>query len=1001
MQLKDVYRPDWNQPACLAHVDDEEIISSADYEADDTEPASPPAQNSDDEFHAQIAAIIDEARLHLDDLPESDLRGLPKDFLRRWEAGYMSNWRHPKIPNVIPTPRVIFRLGDNTDPPSFNAILTNSGRERFKNPDRWEGRKSLTAGSKLVFNPAALDEEISVITEGEWDCLSIMFATDERIKVCALGGAGQFNDLERRLKLMERRPFVVILFDKDVHKPDTPGQKCAAGLLKSLSDAGIVAVAKFFDDFMTDEQKQIVGNKIDANAILTKLGQQALSDLTDKLIDSAREEFPAVEEKIREQAAFRKIEKRRNEPARRENFSADIQDLINRIITEITDVDLEKAGYIHHSERGAKAPDGYCCPWCNSGDGDRKTGAMKYITKGEKPYFGCAACGGGGNVIKLIAHVKNLPTRDKEFFDTLKAIADEFNINYNPKIFERSRRFARIDELSEQPQSKSRDAEIIAEIRDACEWRHVKDANGNVKRHSIKPTQKNLDLIFEHDPNLRGLVGYDQFQGVNILLKRAPWHDDDRTGEQWHDTDDAQLRVYLRKTYADLEHKQRIEDSVVYFAHRNAFHAVKQFLSKLPKWDGVPRAENLLVKFLHAEDSEYTRVVTMNFLFGALARIFHPGCDFQTCLVLNGAQRIGKSKLVKMLGGKESVNPDGKNWHVALKDSLDDMHAIDALSKGWIIEIEEFSPGRKAEINAIKSFISASDDTRRFAYDRYASTRLRHVVFIVTCNDKAFLRDQTGNCRFIVVKCSQKKFDRVAGMTPEYIRQVWAEALVKYRELFKDGFDESKLQLPLDIQEQAESIAEMFTQDDGLKLEVQGYLDRKIPPQVIWTLLTKEQRRKFISDGKITFGEGELEMLCKTRGGRNATQDITITAINSYLTSGYALREVFGTKDTPQTRYIVFGSEYRQHICAAEVWNEAFGQDRRKSPNRIAEVLSQLDGWTLGKRLRNEDPQYPDQRQPYYRDEQINDEPPPDDNQSKTPKDDFEGELIDDSDLPL
>ena len=113
------------------------------------------------------------------------------------------------------------------------------------------------------------------------------------------------------------------------------------------------------------------------------------------------------------------------------------------------------------------------------------------------------------------------------------------------------------------------------------------------------------------------------------------------------------------------------------------------------------------------------------------------------------------------------------------------------------------------------------------------------------------------------------------------------------------------------------------------------------------------------------------------------------------------MRNLIKRGDDVEVNFDIYGSEYRQHICASEVWNEAFGQDRRKSPNRIAEVLSQLDGWTLGDRkdVRNADPQYPDQRQPYYRDEQIDDETPPDENQSETPKDDFFGEPIDD--LPL
>lgn len=547
--------------------------------------------------------------------------------------------------------------------------------------------------------------------------------------------------------------------------------------------------------------------------------------------------------------------------------------------------------------------------------------------------------------------------------------------------------------LSEQTPLESSNEEIIASIREACEWRRNKDADGNFKRTSIKPTYANIKLIFENDPNLRGLVGYDQFQGADVFLKRAPWHDIDHTGEQWND--DAQLRMYLRANYAELKEKQLIEDAVIEFSRRNSFNAVQQFLEALPQWDGIPRAETLFIKFLHAEDSDFTRKVTMNWLLGAIARVYHPGCDFQICLVLQGAQRIGKSKLVKMLGGKEGVNPKGQNWHVALKDSVDDAHAVDALQKGWIIEIEEFSAARRAEINALKSYISADDDTRRFAYDRRATTRKRNVVFVVTCNDEQFLRDPTGNARFIIIKCSQKKFDRVAGMTPEYIRQVWAEVLWKYKETFKHGFDETKLQLPLEHQIQAEKIAEAFMADDGLTNEIQGYLNRKITAQIVWQLLTKEERRKFIADGNLRLFHAyeELTSRRKARGKKDIEADLD--KIHSICTSNVGIR-----KDNDATYF--YGTEYRNHICAAEIHNECFGNDPRKRMNRINEILSTLEGWTLGERLRKADPEYPDQKKPYYRDEG---KLPPDEEDtegdSNTQPNDFIGETLSLEDPPF
>ena len=65
-----------------------------------------------------------------------------------------------------------------------------------------------------------------------------------------------------------------------------------------------------------------------------------------------------------------------------------------------------------------------------------------------------------------------------------------------------------------------------------------------------------------------------------------------------------------------------------------------------------------------------------------------------------------------------------------------------------------------------------------------------------------------------------------------------------------------------------------------------------------------------------------------------------------------------------------YGSTPREHVCAAEIFNEAISNgDKRKQMYRINEILSQLDGWHLGKRLQKADPEYREQKKPYYRDD--------------------------------
>ena len=80
----------------------------------------------------------------------------------------------------------------------------------------------------------------------------------------------------------------------------------------------------------------------------------------------------------------------------------------------------------------------------------------------------------------------------------------------------------------------------------------------------------------------------------------------------------------------------------------------------------------------------------MKWLNAAVARIFHPGCNFQNALILKGEQNIGKSYILEKLGGE---------WYGVLSDSVDDPHAIDAIQNVWLIKLKEMSAMHKAEVN--------------------------------------------------------------------------------------------------------------------------------------------------------------------------------------------------------------------------------------------------------------------------------------------------------------
>ena len=509
---------------------------------------------------------------------------------------------------------------------------------------------------------------------------------------------------------------------------------------------------------------------------------------------------------------------------------------------------------------------------------------------------------------------------------------------------------AELLQLKALPQSAERDAKIIKALQILCDSK--KDRDGKI---TVKSTQENADLLFTYDPNIDGLFGYDEFQQADVFLKPAPWNRRAKKGDEWTDADDAQLQTFFRRRYSEFTGENLFRNTFVSYSRARSFHEVKEYFLNLPKWDGKKRAETLFIKFLKAEDSPYTREVTLNWLTAAVARIFHPGCEYQLAPVLLGEQGIGKSYLIGKLGGK---------WYGTLVDDTGDPHAIDAIQKMWLVEIKEMAAMKK-DVDANKRFIDSSEDTRRFAYDRRTRRVKRHCVFVITTNNRMCLTDLTGNRRFPVILCHGKPRDYVTGLTDAYIAQVWAEVFAHCKELFKDGFDPAKLELSKAAQIQSDTVAEQFTRDD-IGEEIQSFLEKKIPPLVIWHLLSKEERRKFFVDGgtfKIELAD--LQARFKNSAGRKFDELKPTFDAACEVQDGFV--RIFTEKDS-KWFCAFYGAELRQHICPAEIFNECFDKtDRRKSVPKILEVLNKIDGWEQGARLRNFDPEYKDQKIVFHR----------------------------------
>lgn len=330
----------------------------------------------------------------------------------------------------------------------------------------------------------------------------------------------------------------------------------------------------------------------------------------------------------------------------------------------------------------------------------------------------------------------------------------------------------------------------------------AEDLKLNSRTGECEPCIENALLILRNDPNLQGKLGVNLLSGHASIRGRLPWHitmTDGKNGDWWTDTDDSQLRAYMEKVWRFVG-KDKIQDAWNVVVDENAYHPVRDYLETL-RWDGVPRLDTMLVRYMAAEDNEYVRAVTRKWMVGAVKRAYIPGCQFDAMLVLYGPQGVGKSRLGRLLS---------RGWFT---DSLGRMDAskdaYERLNGVWIAEVAELAAAKRSEIEDIKNFITKTGDTYRAAYERQTKERKRQCVFYGSTNTAEMLRDATGNRRFWVVDVKGKDRGVLAGLEEE-VDQLWAEAVVRYRAGESLWLDDERLN------KLAEEAAEQHTVKDEM-----------------------------------------------------------------------------------------------------------------------------------------------------------------------------------------
>lgn len=326
----------------------------------------------------------------------------------------------------------------------------------------------------------------------------------------------------------------------------------------------------------------------------------------------------------------------------------------------------------------------------------------------------------------------------------------------------------------------------------------------------------NLREVLEKDSHLRGRFRYDEFSGRIMIF------DGDEALRPYSiDNDGPRLYMYLDEAYGFVNLKSElVNNALKVIAQEHSYNQLTDWYESLPEWDGKDRISTLFHDLLGAEDNELNSALAYLFMRAIVARAHRPGTKYDYCIVFKSQQGIGKQKFGHMIA------PLGLYFPITSIDNKDDYML---LQTGLVGEFEELAAmsSRQKSREAVKSYITKTNDIFRSPYGRNMEDHPRHCVFYGSTNESAFLSDITGERRFPVVECGLHLPTRAQQWVPG--DESWElDKAQLHAQALKEWTDDmsAPLVLPPELEERMRSVQGKFTIPDDRTGPIEEYLER-------------------------------------------------------------------------------------------------------------------------------------------------------------------------------
>lgn len=174
------------------------------------------------------------------------------------------------------------------------------------------------------------------------------------------------------------------------------------------------------------------------------------------------------------------------------------------------------------------------------------------------------------------------------------------------------------------------------------------------------------------------------------------------------------------------------------------FNPFLHYLNELPKWNGERDYILELTETVTTTDRKLWQFCFRKWFVALVASLLHDPIVNHTVLVFSGKQGIGKTTFILNLIPPElryysfsgSINPANKDTLIQMAESM-------------LINLDELENLNRSELGALKELITKSSIRLRRPYGYTTENLPRRASFAGSINGKEFLRDCTGNRRFL------------------------------------------------------------------------------------------------------------------------------------------------------------------------------------------------------------------------------------------------------------